>query len=298
MTFNVRYATARDGDDAWTERRGLFMETVRRHDPDIIGLQEALRVQLDDIAHDLPGYAEVGVGREDGVAKGEYAAILYKADRFRVARGSPGYGHFWLSPTPEEPGSVGWGNHVTRICTWVRLQDLGKGGAGGVGAGGAEGTEGYTFYVFNTHLDHESQPARAKGAELIAARMAERRHRDEAIIFTGDFNAGESNPVIRFLTGAAARASEAGPEAAPVVAPPPFVDLFRVAHPEEKNAGTFHAFKGGAESGEKIDYIFVPPGTEVLEAAIDRTGREGRYPSDHYPVVARIRLPAAKTVPK
>ena len=97
--------------------------------------------------------------------------------------------------------------------------------------------------------------------------------RTEPVIVTGDFNAGEQNPAVASMTAGGA-----------------FVDTFRVKHPHETLAGTFTAFDRARNAGDKIDYIFVEPGTEVLSASIDRTERGGRLPSGHFPVVARVRL--------
>jgi endonuclease/exonuclease/phosphatase family metal-dependent hydrolase len=62
-------------------------------------------------------------------------------------------------------------------------------------------------------------------------------------------------------------------------------------HPDETEVGTFNSFKNGQTTGDKIDYVFVEEGVEVLSAAILRSSRNGRYPSDHFPVVARVRIP-------
>ncbi|WP_437967587.1 endonuclease/exonuclease/phosphatase family protein [Sorangium sp. So ce260] len=137
------------------------------------------------------------------------------------------------------------------------------------------------------HLDHESQPSRARGVELIADRIAKRSHHDP-VFLTGDFNAGESNPAVLYIKGEAARASEG---TAPVPAAPGLVDTFRVLYPNEAPVGTFNGFSG-AEDGEKIDFIFAPPApvAEVLLARIIRDNQDGLYPSDHFPVTARVRL--------
>ncbi|MBW3555105.1 MAG: endonuclease/exonuclease/phosphatase family protein, partial [Gemmatimonadetes bacterium] len=146
MTFNVRYGTAPDGADAWPHRRAQLLRVVTDHDPDVLGLQEALRFQVDEIraAMDEPGEV-VGVGRDDGAEAGEYSAILY--DRGRLALLDQGT--FWLSDTPSVPGSTSWGNRIPRIATWARLRDT------------ATDT---SFYVVNTHWDHESQNARERSA--------------------------------------------------------------------------------------------------------------------------------------
>ncbi|MFC1795446.1 endonuclease/exonuclease/phosphatase family protein, partial [Planctomycetota bacterium] len=266
MTFNIRYGSANDGDDSWDKRKEMVCDVLRRHDPDIVGLQEALRFQIDYIRAALPEYGEIGVGRDDGKTKGEYSAILYRKDRLDVNES----GTFWLSDTPTIPGSTSWGNQITRICTWGRfaLKDSGK-----------------AFYLFNTHLDHQSQPSREKSVILLAERIATRKHPNPAIV-TGDFNASEDNPAIRYLKRETPL--PVGTEV-PGGCPEVFVDTFRVLHPDVTDVGTFNAFKGD-RSGGKIDYIFVQPGRMVLNAAILYDDKDGRYPSDHFPVVARLSL--------
>jgi endonuclease/exonuclease/phosphatase family metal-dependent hydrolase len=253
MSFNIRYGTAKDGDNRWEARRDFLFDVVREQDADILGLQEALDFQIDEIVAAAPNYAVAGVGRDDGARKGEYAAILFRRDRFQVAAS----GTFWFSDTPEAVASTSWGNRITRICTWARLIDR----------------DGRAFWVYNVHLDHESQPSREKSVALLRQRIDGRAFPTEPVLVIGDFNVGESNPALRALT-------EGGG----------FVDTFRVAHPDASDAGTFNGFRPGRVDGEKIDYIFAPPGTAVLSAAIVRTSRDGRYPSDHFPVVARITL--------
>jgi endonuclease/exonuclease/phosphatase family metal-dependent hydrolase len=271
-SLNIRYGTADDGPDAWPHRRDMVTGLLARLDADVIGLQEALRFQLDELAADLPGYAEIGVGRDDGATRGEYAAILVRTERFTIDEA----GTFWLSDTPQTVASTHWGNRITRVCTWARLIDK---------------ATGRGFYVFNAHLDHQSQPSRERSAELIAAKAAGRAHADEPVVLMGDFNAGEDNPALRYLRGEVDRASdpEAWPGHAPP-APPRLVDPFRVLHPDATEVGTFSGFAPGATTGEKIDHILVSPGAEALGATIDRESRDGRYPSDHFAVTARVRF--------
>jgi endonuclease/exonuclease/phosphatase family metal-dependent hydrolase len=266
MSFNIRYGAANDGENNWDKRKDLACDLVRRQAPDLIGLQEALRSQIDDIRAALPEYGEIGVGRDDGKTAGEYSAILYRRDRFEVNES----GTFWLSDTPEVPGSITWGNACTRVCTWARF--LPKSSSG-------------PFYLFNTHLDHVSQPSREKGIALIVSRMMSRKHADR-VILTGDFNSGENNPVVRYLTGerqleAAANGLSKNPW--------PLVDTFRMLHKDVTDVGTAHGFRGG-RSGNKIDYIFVQPGVAVLKAEILYDNKDNRYPSDHYPITAAIRF--------
>jgi endonuclease/exonuclease/phosphatase family metal-dependent hydrolase len=258
MSFNIRYGTANDGENHWTKRRDLLFDVVRSQDADLIGLQEALAFQIDEIIAAVPGYAVAGVGRDDGRARGEFSAILFRTARLRVAES----GTFWFSDTPAVAGSRHWGNTITRISTWARFIDR----------------DGRGFWHFNLHLDHQSQPSRVRSTELLARRVAERSVPAEPVIVTGDFNVGEDNPALHTLVGP------------PGGRPGSFVDTFRVRHPAETTVGTFTGFKPGNTAGPKIDYVLVQPGTDVHDAAILRTSRDSRYPSDHFPVVATIRF--------
>ncbi|MBN1819002.1 MAG: endonuclease/exonuclease/phosphatase family protein [Sedimentisphaerales bacterium] len=263
MTFNIRYGTANDGENHWEKRKDLVFAVIRDSGADIIGLQEALLFQIQEIQTAVKGYDSVGVGRDDGREKGEFSNILYRKDRFSVESS----GTFWLSDTPETPGSRTWGNTIPRICTWARL---------------IEKKTGKAFYAFNTHLDHISQPSREKSAVLLSRRIAERQKKSDPFLLTGDFNAGEDNLAILYLKGDAYLA-EIG------TTPQIMADTFRILHPNDRETGTFNGFSG-RKDGDKIDYIFTSKDTLVLEAAILYTNQDGRYPSDHFPVTARLRL--------
>ena len=252
LSFNLRYINSVDKDvRTWVARRDQVGKVIREDKPDLIGVQEAFRSMLDDVAERVPGYEEIGVGREDGKKVGEYAAILVRRDRFTVQES----GTFWLSDTPEVPNSRTWKNRVTRICTWALLQDK---------------TNSQVFYFYNTHLDHESQEAREKGLELILKHLAERRPAAPYVI-TGDLNAGEDNPAIAKL-----KAHPLHP-----------IDTWRELHLKVPPAesGTAHGFNG-AKDQSKIDYIFVPNETHLIEAEIIHANQDGNYPSDHFPIRA------------
>jgi endonuclease/exonuclease/phosphatase family metal-dependent hydrolase len=257
MTFNIRYGTAPDGDDAWPLRRALAVRVIRDFDPHVLGVQEALAFQLDAIQQELTQYSRIGVGRDDGREAGEYSAILY--DRRRLA--PLDQGTFWLSDTPEVPGSTTWGNRITRIATWARFADRASGGS---------------FYVFNTHFDHESQPSRERSAQLLLARIAARPSPHEPVVLTGDFNAGEDNPAFRTLLASRDGAGR-------------LADTFRAVHPSATDVGTFHAFRG-ERTGAKIDAILASAEWQVPAAAIVHTNENGRFPSDHFPVTATLLL--------
>jgi endonuclease/exonuclease/phosphatase family metal-dependent hydrolase len=252
MTFNIRYGTAKDGDNHWDLRKDFLVDVIREQAPDVIGVQEALHAQLAYIVEALPAYAMVGVGRDDGVRAGEYSAILYRTQALSVNRSDT----FWFSDTPDRVASKSWGNTITRICTWAQFTT----------------PSGRPLYVYNVHLDHQSQPSRERSSALLKARIEARDPMAPAIV-TGDFNAGEKNPAVAsMLDGSRLR------------------DTFRVKHPGASPVGTFTGFKFGQTGGEKIDYVFATPEWEVSDAAIVRTARAEKYPSDHFPVTAVLTL--------
>lgn len=254
MSFNIRYGTANDGANSWPQRREQLLDVIRDYGPGVLGVQEALKFQLDHIRQAFPWLGQIGVGRKDGVEAGEYSAILYDQRRLSVQDS----GTFWLSETPNVPGSTSWGNNITRIATWARLRESGT---------------GREFVVLNTHWDHESQNAREKSAAQIVTWL-ERHAASHPVIVMGDFNSGEQNPAFRALIA---------PDGRNV----PLRDTFRAVHPEATAVGTFHAFNGKRD-GEKIDAVLVSPGWRVLDAAIVTTNDNARYPSDHFPVTATL----------
>jgi endonuclease/exonuclease/phosphatase family metal-dependent hydrolase len=266
MSFNIRDGTFNDHENRWENRRGILSDVLRKYDCDIVGLQEAYRFQIDQICEAVPPYGWIGVGRNDGKEAGEHSAILYHKDKFDVVE----QGTFWFSDTPEKPGSITWGNAVTRVCTWGRF---------------VHKQSKQAFYVYNLHLDHVSQPSREKSAVLLEWRIMQRQHPDPVIV-TGDFNSEEKNDVIGYLEG---RLPLKDAKAVAAQAPVPLIDTFRLIHPDAREVNTFHEFKG-TRTGEKIDFIFTLPGVKVLDANILHDDENGRYPSDHFPIMARLSL--------
>jgi endonuclease/exonuclease/phosphatase family metal-dependent hydrolase len=256
MTFNVRFADARP-PNAWQDRRPLVREVIERWAPDVIGTQEGIYPQLLDMERDLPGYARIGIGR-DGGSRGEFMAVFYRTDRLVPLE----FGDFWLSDTPETMGSRTWGTNFNRMVTWVRFRDV---------------RSGREFYVVNTHFDHEVQAARERSAQLVLDRMA-RFDASLPVLLIGDFNADAGrNPVYDTLV------TRGG-----------FTDSWRAAGHEEPGFGTFHAFRGMevAAGRHRIDWILTRGAVRTRSSEIVTWSRDGRYPSDHYPVVARVEFVA------
>lgn len=264
MTFNIRVGTAADGENAWDKRKNLVFQVFKDQDADFVGVQEALNFQLKEIDAAVTAYDRVGIATEDGKLKGPINAIYYKKSRFEVKKTDT----FWLSNTPEVPGSQTWGNKFPRTVTWARF---------------VEKSSQYTFYVYNTHFDHASQNSREKSAVLLAKRIADRGSPMDPFVVTGDFNAAEGNIVVRFLKE---NAKIDGQTTAVRLR-----DTFRVVKPDADNVGTAHGFSGKT-TGNKIDYVWVPAKQKVNSASIDHFNKDGRYPSDHFPVVGTVTFAA------
>jgi endonuclease/exonuclease/phosphatase family metal-dependent hydrolase len=257
LCFNLRYINDGDhGERTWPARRDAVAALIREDSPDLLGIQEGLRPMLDDLHQRLPGFIEIGGGREDGLAKGEATPIFARADRFSVLAS----GTFWLSDTPEAVGSTSWGNSVVRICTWARLHDR---------------KTARDFHFFNTHLDHQADLARINGVNLILERIAKIAGTG-AVIFTGDFNARPEHPL-----HAAIRTS-----------PQRLQDVWLKLNPDATPAesGSAHGFSGRKDGG-RIDYIYASDGLRFVCAKIYQNPVNGILPSDHFPVRATLAYP-------
>jgi endonuclease/exonuclease/phosphatase family metal-dependent hydrolase len=254
MTFNLRFAHTTP-PNLWPDRRPVVREVIERWAPDIVGTQEGLYGQLVDMDEDLPAYDWIGLGR-DGGSRGEFMAVFYRRDRLVPLE----YDHFWLSDTPEVIGSRTWGNQVRRMVTWVRFRDR---------------RTNQEFYLLNTHFDHQVQESREKSAALVLERIA-RFDPALPVIVAGDFNVpAGANPVYEMLVNSQA-----------------LVDTWRAAGRAEPAFGTFHGFRGmeGAQGRSRIDWILTRGPVTTLSTEIITDARDGQYPSDHFPVIARLRL--------
>ncbi len=252
MTFNLRYASSRP-PNAWPDRRPVMRDCIRSNAPDLIGTQEGVYAQLKDLASDLPDYAYVGTGR-DGGSRGEFMAIFYRTGRFEPLE----FDHFWLSDTPEVVGSTTWGNTNRRMVTWVRFLDR---------------NTSREFYFVNTHLDHQIQEAREKASTLIRERMQKLKS-ELPILLVGDFNAAAgANKAYDILTEDQF-----------------FRDTWDLAK-ERRNErfATFHNFRGPRE-GPRIDWILARGPVVVSKIEISTCSAGEQYPSDHFPVMAWLRL--------
>lgn len=248
MSLNIRYPNPQDGANVWEKRRSLTISTIRAAAPDLIGTQELYQRQGNDIVKALPQYAWFGTDRYGG-HRDEHMGIFYRRDRLKIVA----QGQFWLSETPEKPGSMSWGIDLPRLVNWAVF----------------ETRDGRRFRFYDTHFPHrdEDEGAREQAARLLAGRIAA-GPKDMPVILTGDFNTVDSSAAHRVLTAALADAWMSRPDHAG----PSF---------------TFHDFTGKGD--RRIDWIMTR-GFAVERIATVDAHRGAVYPSDHYPVVARMRF--------
>lgn len=254
MSLNIRYDNPGDGINRWDNRKDLVAGTIIRQSADIVGMQEALAGQVDDLDSLLPYYDYIGQGREDGKDKGEFCPVFYKMNRFRALD----FGTLWLSPHPNDTGSTGWDAALPRILTWVKFfdRDINK-----------------EFYFLNTHFDHIGRQARIESARLIIQFIADSTE-DIPVVLTGDLNSLPGSEPYKVLIS--------GPDSLEDAA----------TAPESGGAGmtpTFNGF-GETEQAERIDYVMTNKGWMVMSYGVLEIKEGHVYISDHWPVIARIKM--------
>jgi endonuclease/exonuclease/phosphatase family metal-dependent hydrolase len=255
MTYNIRLNTASDSLNAWPYRKDNLASQVLFHDVQLLGVQEALHNQMADLEERLPCYKFVGVGRDDGKEKGEYSAIFYDTSRLQVLQSNT----FWLSLTPEVPGSKSWDAAITRIVTWARFRDK---------------KSNKIFYAFNTHFDHLGKEARRESARLLLQKVAAIAGKTHAVV-TGDFNATPDDEPIQVITEKSNALHLTDSKALSIT-------------PHYGPDGTFNGFAAKERDNLPIDYIFLKGPWKVKTHATLSQTWSGRFASDHFAVLAVI----------
>ncbi len=277
-SFNIRYHNSGDSinGNGWKQRCPVICDLIRFNNFEIFGAQEVLHDQLLDMLAGLPEYNYVGVGRDDGKTKGEYAPIFYQMEKFKVLKS----GHFWLSEITDKPNK-GWDAALPRICTWARFKDK---------------VTGYEFNYFNLHMDHIGVEARKNSAKLVLKKIKEMCP-NEPVILTGDFNVDQNSPNYAILNGSAE-----------------LEDSYQIAKIKYALNGTFNGFNPNNKTESRIDHVFVSSDftverygilTDTYRTEVDNTKPEqngnfpkevtlekyqARTPSDHFPVKVVLSL--------
>ena len=248
MSFNIRYANPGDGENFWDFRKEQVFSLIDRYDCDFVGIQEALPDQIRELEENLPDYNWIWRTREADPEKGEAVPLAYNASKWEAVWTES----FWLSDTPDVPGSNTWESACTRISTWGLFKSL---------------STDKKILVCNTHFDHISQKARLNGARLILEKI-EGLNDNIPVILLGDLNAKPDNPAILVLTEL-------------------LDDLYPLLNAQDSTSGTFHGFKGSTR-GKRIDYVMVRANYDINQIEIIRDNENGLYPSDHFPVLSDL----------
>ena len=251
VSYNIRLDVASDSLNRWDNRKDFLIGQLNFHEPQVFGIQEGLLHQLEEIKKGMPGYSYLGKGREDGLKNGEFSAIFYNTDKLELLEENT----FWLSETPELP-SKGWDAAIKRVCTYGLFKDK---------------NSSQNFWVFNTHFDHIGEEARKESVFLIMERILELNKKDLPVILTGDLNLEPDHPSILLLSSA-------------------IQDSHLLAGDKAFGPqGTFNGFKFSQPITRRIDYIFISKtGFKLLKYAILSDSKDLRYPSDHFPVLAKL----------
>jgi endonuclease/exonuclease/phosphatase family metal-dependent hydrolase len=257
MTYNIRFDNPADGVHAWPNRKELVASVIRFHKADIIGVQEALEYQIQDLMELLPGYDWVGVGRnEDG--GGEFSAILYRSSVVAVKAAQT----FWLSESPDEPGSKSWDSSLPRIATWAHF---------------VTSSDGRELFVLNTHFDHRGEQARLESARLLKEQVSKLAN-GLPVIVMGDLNATSEQPPLVLLSDTPLSDGRSLRDG-----------FFHSIVPHHGPASTWTGFTKIA-ADRRIDYIFASEDLPIHYHAILTDKLEDRYPSDHLPVLVEVEL--------
>lgn len=282
LTINVRLSTANDGENAWAKRRDFMMEVVRNapdgNGPyDFVGMQETVvhpdpeLNQVNFAIKKMPEYGSIYLSREKTPERGEAMLILWKKDRWEIDEKDQGT--FWLSDTPEIAGSkTDPKAGCPRIVTFGLFHEIVE-----------KNRTGKKVYVYNTHYDHMSEEARKRGAKLLLERVSARKDMESPVIVMGDLNSGEKSDAIRFMQGEKMVLDDR--EVEPAIA---LTDSFRAVNPDAVEVGSFNSFKKRGK--DKIDYIFITDPLKAVSSKIILTTRDGRFPTDHFPVEAVLRF--------
>jgi endonuclease/exonuclease/phosphatase family metal-dependent hydrolase len=251
MTYNIKLDYPKEGINSWTNRKPFFINQLKFYEPDVLGVQEAMPNQMKEMDSLLTDYSFVGVGRDDGKDEGEYSAIFYKKDKFKVLESST----FWLSQTPEKV-SMGWDAVCNRVCTYALFENT---------------STNQKFWVFNTHFDHVGVEARKNSATLIIQKIKEINTPQYPVILCGDFNMEETHESIQFIEQH-------------------LKDSKAIAKNTFGPIGTFNNFEFDKPVTRRIDFIFGGSGITVNKYVVLSDSWDCKYPSDHLPVLVKFQL--------
>lgn len=251
MSYNIKLDSPKEGKNSWDNRKSFFINQIKFYEPDVMGVQEAMPNQMVEMDSLLVDYSFVGVGRDDGKDEGEYSAIFYKTNKYKVVESET----FWLSETPDKV-SIGWDAVCSRVCTYALFEDV---------------ESRKRFYMFNTHFDHVGKIARVESAVLIDKKIKEINTKNYPVVLSGDFNMEDTHESIQFLSKR-------------------LKDSKKVAKIDFGPNGTYNGFNFDKLITRRIDYIFVSENVTVNKYAVLSDSWDLKYPSDHFPILISFSL--------
>lgn len=252
VTYNIKYDDRSTQQNSWVLRKEGMIELIHSISPDILGIQEGLMHQVDYLETNLNSFRYVGVGRDDGNKKGEFCAIYYNKNKYRLIKSST----FWLSENPSEV-SIGWDAALERICTYAKLETL---------------NGNNKIWIFNTHFDHFGKMAREQSAKLLIKKIRNINTDGEPTVVMGDFNALDNSKVIEVLKKE-------------------FKDSMEISEKMHNGPiGTFNNFLPKQEITKRIDYIFIYGMKIVSHEHVNKKLDNGNHISDHLPVLTKMKI--------
>lgn len=255
MSYNMRFDfPEKDPNNNWPQRRPLIAELIQRYRPDVIGSQELGPHQAEQLGELLEDYRYFGVGRHEDLS-GEAMIIWYRPSVMHpLATGS-----FWLSETPEVPGTRSWGEGWIRTLTWARFYHI---------------ETKRCFYFFNTHLDTKGEEICVKESQLVIDRVRTIAG-DTPCFLVADFNSeGGKSPTWQLYQQAGFKDAWQRSQSQPTGS---FATWCNYRHPRQ-------------ERTRRIDWILYQGDIQVHSFATINDHTNGRYPSDHFPVIANLTI--------
>lgn len=254
MSFNLRSDFILDFKNRWDKRKDIVYTIINKYDCDIIGAQEVTNKMFGDIVENIKDYDIVGNPRSKRFFSERNN--LFVSKRHNIIK----HKTFWLSKSPEKVGSQLWYSLYPRICTTAVVKlDTGE-----------------MIRVYNTHLDCLLPQARDFGLKKLGQFIGENYKKEKLpMIVMGDFNATPNSKVIKKFAMGEYNTKR-------------FIAVQDVKK-ELYEKSTMSNFKG-KDKGIHIDYIFVSEELEIVDVDIVKDNIGGKYPSDHYPLVADIKI--------